>query len=240
MCTVTTIPRARGIRLACNRDESRARPTALPPRLVALGERRALLPIDPQSGGTWIAANDAGLIFTLLNVNPRPREGTPRQSRGTIIPALAVAASLAEAGDRLAALTLTDFAPFRLVMGDRSSCEERRFDGERCERNTLDARKKPLMFTSSGLGDELVDGPRRALFAGFFADAVDLVERQDAFHRHAWPELQHLSVCMSRPEARTVSLTVVDLLAEEVRLTYYPEAPDQAPTPIALSLELGD
>ncbi len=47
-------------------------------------------------------------------------------------------------------------------------------------------------------------------------------ERQDALHRHRWPDRAHLSICMSRPEARTVSITCVEIDADQVRLHYEP------------------
>src|SRR5437868_4095701 len=72
----------------------------------------------------------------------------------------------------------------------------------------------PVLVTTSGLGDEHVEGPRRALFRQMFTPGVDWVEQQDRFHRHRWLERPALSVCMSRAEARTVSLTVIELDAE--------------------------
>ena len=49
----------RAVRVVCNRDELRSRAAALPPRVCTFGERRAVMPIDLVSGGTWIAANRA-------------------------------------------------------------------------------------------------------------------------------------------------------------------------------------
>jgi hypothetical protein len=241
MCTVTIIPHGQGIRLACNRDESRARPIALPPRLVTAGARRTLMPIDPQSGGTWIAANDAGLIGTLLNAYAGPKADparVPKLSRGTIIPALMETASLEDAFARLQSLDMNDFAAFRLVLADRRSCAEVRWTGEERLQTPPTPRAGPMLFTSSGLGDALVESPRRALFDEFFAAGQYLRERQDAYHRHFWPERRHLSVCMSRPEARTVSLTIVEIDDTSVRMTYYPDAPDQPMTPVVAVLKL--
>lgn len=230
MCTVTIIPIEHGIRLACNRDEARTRPSALPPRVVACGTRQALMPIDPVGGGTWIAVNDAGLIITLLNFYAEPHrrdEAPPRRSRGTIIPTLAESASLADALARTEPFAWDDFAPFRLVLADRCSYAQLWFDGRSCQRMAVTPRPGALLFTSSGLGDAIVEAPRRALFDEFIVPGADWRTQQDAYHRHSWPERRHLSVCMSRPEARTVSYTIVELEETVARMTYHPDAPDQ-------------
>lgn len=243
MCTVTIIPHGAGIRLACNRDESRLRPAALPPRVVAVGHRRALLPIDPTSGGTWIAATDAGLVMTLMNVYPQPYvpgEPPSPRSRGTIIPALLAAATLEDACALATSLAVGEFNAFRLVMADRLSAVEFYSAGAAISRKPTVALDRPVLFTSSGLGDALVDSPRRALFTEFFATRHDWCERQDAFHRHSWPDRPNLSVCMRRPEARTVSLTIVELDSSMVQMAYFAEAPDQPSRPTTLSLPQKD
>ncbi len=231
MCTVTIIPSEHGIRMACNRDESPLRAAALPPRVVNVGQRQALLPIDPLSGGTWIAATDAGLIFTLLNVYTAPRDPkapTPRVSRGTIIPRLLDADTLDEAFARTRELNADDFAAFRLVLADRHRVADVYCTGGVCQRHAPSDIAGPILFTSSGLGDMLVDLPRRALFEEFFGAGQDWRGQQDAYHRHAWPERRHLSVCMWRPEAQTVSLTVVEMEGDGVRMDYFAGGPDQA------------
>jgi Transport and Golgi organisation 2 len=255
MCTVTIIPLGNGIRMACNRDESPLRPAALPPRLATFGRRRALLPIDPVSGGTWVAANDAGLVVTLLNFYAAPHDRNapaPKRSRGTIIPSLLDAATLAEAFERSGAILAADFADFRLVLADRKAVAEVLLDRARLVRKPPVRIDGPLLFTSSGLGEDVVGPPRRALFEGFFVaracpspsakrgacagplawrSGSDVREnwraQQDAFHRHSWPDRRHLSVCMRRPDARTVSYTVVEHDGDNVRMMYHADAPDQ-------------
>ncbi len=244
MCTVTIIPLEHGIRMACNRDESPLRPAALPPRVVAFAKRQALMPIDPVSGGTWIAANDAGLIVTLLNYYAAPHDRNappPRRSRGTIIPSLLDAATLAEAFARTGAIVADDFADFRLVLADRESVAEVLLDKATLVPKPPAPIDRPLLFTSSGLGENVVAPPRRALFEEFFACQSPSAERgacaaplawrsgseiQDAFHRHSWPDRRHLSVCMRRPDARTVSYTVVEHESDGVRMMYHADAPD--------------
>lgn len=241
MCTVTVIPRAGeggwGLRIGCNRDESPLRPAARPPQVQRFGARAALLPIDPASGGTWIAVNDAGLAFVLLNRNPAPGQGrSSALSRGSIIPGLLGCTTLAEARSAADYLAGQAFAPFRLLLVGPADLVDITFDaaGMKAAETPLAA---PLLFTSSGLGDALVDAPRRELFNGWFAHATDTAA-QDRFHRHSWPERRHLSVCMARPEARTVSYTVIERWPGAATMSYWPRPPDEPGEAIESGLSL--
>src|SRR5512139_3976242 len=169
MCTMTFLGLAEGLRLGCNRDELRTRPRAEPPREVRFGSRRAILPIDPQGGGTWIAVNDAGLVMALLNRYPDslPMPSGP-VSRGEIIPSLLHHGRLDEAVAAASKLPADRYAPFRLLVADRGSVVELvELDG-RLTVHPARSLERPLLFTSSGLGDHVVEGPRRALFESMF------------------------------------------------------------------------
>jgi hypothetical protein len=229
MCTVTIVPHEGGVRLVCNRDERRTRPPALPPRLIRAGQRRAILPIDPAGGGTWIAANDAGLVLTLLNRHEgRYAPGsaaTEDRSRGLIVRALIECATLESVRDALDALGTSRFAPFRLVAvqnaraavitsaGCETSCEVRPLTD-------------PLFFTSSSLGDRIVEAPRRELFERLVVNETESRLRGQArFHRHRWPGREPISILMSRADAVTVSRTVVDVDTRGCALAYRSLAP---------------
>lgn len=236
MCTVTIVPLNRhaggvGLRLACNRDESRKRPAARPPVVRRCGRHDAVMPVDPVSDGTWIAANDAGLLATLLNVNPMARPGPDsdfKKSRGLLIPRLMEFATPAEAAAVAAQIDARQFPPFRLLLIGGDEIAEFISNGEMLRRHSAPIGSRPHLYTSSGLGDALVEGPRRALFDAMFSGHADWEAAQQAFHRHAWPERRHLSVCMERADARTVSHTLVELDPERIALTYTPDAPDRA------------
>ena len=131
MCTVSVIPTLGGFRLACNRDELRTRPAALQPRLIRFGDRLAVLPLDSAGDGTWVAANDAGLAFALLNLNESSLLSPGRASRGLVVPALLRWDGLEEATAEALKLRLKDFSPFRLVMIDATGCAVVRWDGAR-------------------------------------------------------------------------------------------------------------
>lgn len=265
MCTVTIVSSAgedrtnRSFRLACNRDESRSRPPADPPEIRTIpggkrtvpGGRRALMPVDPVGGGTWIAANDAGVAFTLLNVYETAGasgKAPGARSRGLIIPELLPCADLPEAIAALAAIDGSDFSPFRIVMTDGVGVADARWvnvpggahdgapDGARWEIAVEAFEGRGMIFTSSGLGDAVVRGPRTGLFRSVMRRAKSAVEAQDAFHRHSWPDRPEISVCMRRDDARTVSCTVVESDARAVRMIYCPEAPDSGAERTQLAL----
>jgi hypothetical protein len=229
------------VHLACNRDERHERPDAFPPQVYRVGDLQGILPRDPLSGGTWIGANNAGLAMTLLNVNSANssnlRAGHPL-SRGEIIPALLRCESLAAAAKAAGELNPAKYAPFRLVLVDREHLAEVRSDGNRLRLVLRLRLTGPVMFTSSGLGDQLVEGPRSKLLKESFTWPENWLAEQEAFHRHQWPDQPQLSVCMRRPEARTVSYTVIRLEDASVSLAYYPGSPDQEVEPLTVTLEL--
>jgi hypothetical protein len=249
MCTMTLLPLAgphgARLRIAFNRDESRKRAEALPPQVRACGARHAMMPIDPVSDGTWIAVNDAGLAAALLNLHRfdefgrEPHKGT--RSRGEIIPMLMECATIDEALERILTRVHRNayYSPFRLVLTDGRNCQEYKRHGGSDGVTPNWPVERPRMFTSSGLGDALVHMPRKRLFEEMFAAPADPIATQDAFHRHQWPDHPELSVCMSRREARTVSLTVLELNDRDVRMAYYPAPPDEPVKPFRVSLQTG-
>ena len=50
-----------------NRDESRQRPEAQPPKTYTEKKTRVLMPVDSSAGGTWVFVNQWGLSVCLLN-----------------------------------------------------------------------------------------------------------------------------------------------------------------------------
>jgi hypothetical protein len=242
MCTVTVVryrdrDGQRVLRLACNRDELQGRPPALPPERRRCGGRVALLPVDPVSGGTWVAVNDAGLALALLNLNPAPtaEQLAPLHSRGAVIPLLLPCATAAAARGHVTTLQTAGLAPFRVVMADRATAAAATWNGARWEVADI---RLPALFTSSGLGDALVQAPRRRLFEETFHLPMPAPALQDSYHRHHWPDRPHLSVCMRRPDARTVSHTVVTVGPQRATLAYRGDAPDSDAEVVTTTLDL--
>jgi len=222
MCTVTIVPRDDGFRLVCNRDERRDRPAATPPH--APPGWTALYPIDPLGGGTWVGVNAAGLAAAVLNRTADP--GAPRRpgesSRGRLVPLVLAHGSMGAAMQEARALDASAFAPFGLVVVHRQAVGVLTSDGRRLslETSRLSA---PILFTSSSLGDALVDPPRRALFDRLMTGGPGAwLRAQRAFHRHQWPRRLDISVLMARADAGTVSRTAIDVRSDQIHLRYEP------------------
>ncbi len=236
MCTVSVIKLPHLLRLVSNRDEQRTRPTALPPTLTHAGGLRVIAPTDPASLGTWIACSEIGLAMALLNVNPPDADPhLPPRSRGGIVPELIRARSLDEVAALAEAIDHREYSPFRLVAvlaGEEDVLEVAPAAGI--------VRRLPLatpqMFTSSGLGDHQVEGPRRQLFERTVVRGgkLDLRDRQDLFHAHRWRDRQAVSVHMSRGDAWTVSRTTIEIGDVDIAMFYAAE-PDWTPVPARLA-----
>jgi len=233
MCTVTILPESLVFsanggaddplrwRLACNRDELTTRTAALPPAITRAGSRLAIMPVDPESGGTWIGVNDAGLACSLLNVYGGAAVASAPVSRGTIIPPLMRYADVESALMWASQLDPGLYQPFRLLIADGRELAECCSDGHvlRHRRQQLN---DAVIRTSSGLGDRLVAQPRAALFRKFLSATSNKVAAEDLFHLHQWRGREAVSVRMRRANARTVSHTVIEVRELTVSLAYRP------------------
>ena len=202
-------------RLVANRDELRSRAAGHPPRATEIDGLQVVMPIDPVGGGTWVAASESGLVYALLNAADDEIGRLDPPSRGAIIPSLAGSPSLADVGDRLRAGDWRMFQPWRLVATDGAHLLLARSAGGRLR---LDTQPLPRAFmtTSSSFEETRASEARARLFHRIVASPH--VAAQDAFHAHQWPAAPELSVRMSRPDARTVSRSVVDIGPDGISL----------------------
>jgi hypothetical protein len=211
-----------------NRDESHFRAAAFEPAVMESQSVRAIMPIDSEAGGTWIAVNQFGITMALLNYAPGssptvlPRG---RHSRGNVIPSLIHASTLDEALTLFANLDTTQTSPFRLVMTDGHACSVIVSPGfgSPC-RLTTERAQRPIVLASSGLGDDVVEPARRALATQLFEVAAeDWPNAQRRLHHHRWMHAPHLSVYMLRQDARTVSITTISVSTSSVAMRYAAE-----------------
>ena len=261
MCTFTAIATDQApdrkdhdkkkIRICFNRDELRSRPPGENPEIFVLHDIQYIMPVDTQSGGTWIAINDAGIFFALLNVNPGlqgeddefTKSGNTEKtflSRGTIIPSLIGLRNIADVKNKLKDIDVDRYPGFRLVFIDTHGMNTGylRHDGINSELNCRRWNGQPVFYTSSGLGDEYVYDNRIKLFHKMFDgfDGNPLYEKkQDEFHSHQWKDKKDVSVNMERKNASTVSRSVIEIIDSHIKFIHY--MPPFAPVPAVMEIE---
>jgi transport and Golgi organization protein 2 len=237
MCTLTFVPHKNRYLLAMNRDESVARPLALPPQVFWLRSGlRAAYPHE-SSGGTWVAVNEAGVALALLN---RYLEGTQppkKRSRGELIPWLVASTSMGAVRRSLRSLSCDGMLPFRLVAVD-PGCRcllEVAWNGVSLACSELPWELRH--WFSSGLSDELASRYRGAVsrLAGRAPDAGSAPWVRTLHGSHA-PSHGAFSFCVHRPGVRSVSYTEIEGAKSCVLLRYRPGAPclPAATTEVAL------
>ena len=230
MCTLSFGLLPEGYFVAFSRDERRTRAAGLGPRAVSTHGLRALMPIDGEAGGTWIAVNELGCTLALLNGYrfqsadaPDAADSTCWISRGKLIVDLCDAATLAEVAERTGALDLARFRPFELVAFDSEGrAALHSWNGMAVERRELTILDRPLV--SSSFDDSGAREERRDLFARSVG-AQGTEEDVLRFHSSHEPARGAYSPCMHREDAHTVSFTHVRVTARDIELTYRPAAP---------------
>ena len=221
MCTISFVPNLRGFYLAMNRDEKFTRSTALPPAIVDLADRRAIFPCEPQ-GGTWIAANDAGVCLALINWHRIERQPVRSiASRGQVVKALAAKSSDKEIAAGLAALPLRRLLPFRLIAIIPS---EKKVIEWRWDRDHLSTHKHAWVrrhWFSSGLDEPKAERERgRICKAAQRQKSEGHLDWLRRLHRSHSPERGPFSICMHRPDAATVSYTEVAVSKRRATMRY--------------------
>lgn len=224
MCTLTVIrpfdaghrPPRTLERIAFNRDELLTRRPGLPPRTVHLDSTTALMPLDADAGGAWIACTSHGLVLALLN-RTNPADTLPpagqTTSRGLLIPSLltspTLAAALAALIHRFTSTPLPAFRPFTLWLSDGLAHAVARYNGR-----TLTCRLRPdpprrFILSSSSTGDHRVRAARAVAFRVALAAGPSPARAQRAFHDTFAPPPDPIGPLVHRPDARTLSQTLI-------------------------------
>lgn len=224
MCTLTWW-RGEGGEFAVffNRDELKTRTLAEAPREFAEGGVRFLSPRDPQGGGTWMLANEHGVVVCLLNRwHEEVDGGRDWLSRGRLVWGLADVCEAKGIEARLQSLELENTKPFSLWAFDQGG--EQGWDWSGGE---LSPAELVLPVTSSSFRFDEVAAARRERFAG--ADPAELLSLRDYHGGGAEPSA--FTVRMCRPDAQTMSRSEVRVRPGEVAWRYLAEQADLAGPP---------
>jgi hypothetical protein len=224
MCSVSFVPGGGGFFLAMNRDEQRARPPGLPPRVQAGG--RLLYPSEP-GGGTWIGVNTEGLALALINWYAQTYDpGVRAASRGCLIPHLLESSSFSALERSWGELELRCFRPFRLLAFSREDrvVREWRWDGG--SGGFVDFSWEPGHWFSSGHDEPAAQAVRqRVAEAAWRKPGAGSLSWLRALHASHRPEQGAFSFCMHRTDACTVSYTELAVGGENARMAYRDGSP---------------
>ncbi len=212
MCSVAWIGAKDGWEIRFNRDEQWTRPASADPTWETSHPVPGLCARDPAAGGTWLFANERGIVVAVMNAYPDParecRSG--RVSRG-VLPLLA---SRHGSGEEIAAAAhrndWTNHAPCHLLLWNGDEVRHFTWDGARLTCAWLG--KEGFLTTSSYRSVE-VEAARRARYAALAgADLATILDDKAAGFPHS-------AIHLTRDDAGTVSQTHVVIDSHEVWLT---------------------
>ncbi len=221
MCTATWWQQPGFCRFYFNRDERKSRQNALPPQIQNINGTSFIAPQDADGGGTWISVNQHTVFLALLNYYAAELDYQPDNpvSRGRLVTLLSGSENLDSVEIQLQKLDLTPYRPFFLLAG---SLHQKpglwQWNGRQ-----LRHLKAILPVTTSSFNSEEVVLCRKKEFQRRLASegglGPDLLER---FHRWQNKEDTAFGVWMERPDARTMSQSVITLEKNRIRFSYIP------------------
>lgn len=209
MCTLTW-QQDHQLEIFFNRDEMKTRGRALPPSLHRSPQgTNYLSPIDPDAGGTWMLANEHGLIICLLNRWHETSQTTATKSRGKVVNQLCDVTSLAALSKQIP-LLCSGCRPFDLI-----AFAEGTRQGFSWQDNQLKSFSPQLPMTSSSYHFEEVKAARVAAFE----TTSDLAAYQNGCNQTA----SAYTVRMNRPDAQTWSRSHLSISGDTLHWNYLEE-----------------
>jgi hypothetical protein len=224
MCTFSFIPEKEGYLVGMNRDEQIVRSASLPPERFPIEGGYALYPREI-SGGTWIAANSFGVTLALLNWYSVAPNAPKSQSRGEVIPSLIAGEDSSSVHDALTRLSLGGTLPFRLVgiFSQGHKVTEWRWSQRMLE--ILEFPWERRHWFSSGLSDAEAEKQRGAVCTRSSPNGRTTKEWLRELHRSHENGPGPFSVCVHRPEVRSLSYSEVSYSLHGLSVLYVPHPP---------------
>ena len=210
MCTVTYIPKGDNqFILTSNRDENQSRTTSLlESRLV--GAEQVLFPVDPISGGSWIAISQSNRLAGILNGAFEKHHHDPpyKRSRGLILLDYFKTPGISHFIKRH---DLEGIEPFTMVMYEQDLLVELRWDGVLKHTKNISL-NTPHIWSSCTLYDQPARTKRADWFEKWWQetkdpDANDLLQ----FHRYGGEQDPSDGFVMNRGnKVKTLSITGIE------------------------------
>jgi len=206
MCTLSWLLHNNGYEMFFNRDEQRSREKARPPSTNS--KLHAIMPIDPQGKGTWIASHQTGMSLCLLNNYAKQTKITASNvSRGQLIPQLLGLNNFKDIFKALTKLELTKYQSFFLCVFPAGTCLKHsniqiiEWDGTHLSKEHA---SQPVISSVVSL-NQVTLSRSMVFMQGVLPDETASAHLD--FHSSHLPEKGSRSVCMHREDARTQSLS---------------------------------
>ncbi len=218
MCTVSYIPIADGFFLTSNRDEKKTRSNAIHPTVYHNGDFKIIYPKDPDGKGTWIAINTKGIAAVLLNGAFVKHESKSYylKSRGLV---LMEVINTHNPKDELATMILDGIEPFTLIICNKQSLIEFRWDGVLKHLKNLDP-KKAGIWSSATLYEEQAVLKRTEWFENWQLQKPCPLENEIIDFHYFEGEDGFEGLIINREKVKTVSVTCLALKEEKISMTY--------------------
>jgi len=205
MCTISWLIKDDNYHVFFNRDEQLTRQNAITPKAMNINDTQVLLPIDPTGNGSWISTNEFGLTLCLLNYYQGSNPKGVLTSRGLLLKNLSSFSNVEDINIQLKNQDLCQYASFSLLtfgVDNNGKVSKRawQWNGKKLTSVFLNS-----PFTSSSVSFEEVSR-ERLLLAQQFSKPQD-VDTLVNYHKSHHPSQGHLSVCMHRNDAKTVSFS---------------------------------
>jgi len=228
MCTVSLIARKNGYVLAMNRDEKLSRVAGLPPSKRMIQGRTIISPSEP-GGGTWIAVNDAGVTFALINWYAiKTKVKTDFVSRGKVVNAVYALDSPGSATEALENLPLEKINPFRVIGIFPETNEVVQWQWNLKKLVCKKHRWRAQQWISSGFDEPAAQRVRSRTFQKALnhksAGTLAWLRRLHCSHT---PQSGPFSTCMHRADAATVSYTEIAVSPNTATMVHHVGAPCQ-------------
>lgn len=222
MCVLTYLPNHHlGFILTNNRDESVARPRAIPPKQYIINGKSIYFPKDAQAGGTWLATS-SNITICLLNGAFENHVHQPpyRQSRGQVILDFFMFESVQAFIDNYDFSGIENFTLiFVQTTYEAIKLEEIRWDGVSLHHSVKDARE-PHIWSSATLYTPSVRESRENWFESFYVNNPDFT-REDLlnFHLHGGTGDAHNDMRINR-EGKLMTQCVFQVVQQPQYLSF--------------------
>lgn len=220
MCTLSLFRGAKGYQVFMNRDERHDRIPELRPKVIC-DQHGIFGPLDPESGGTWIAYNQKGYWGCLLNgyFEDELDASINYSSRGEILPEVL---SQEDPLSYVRGINPACYPSFRLLVGSADSHLLLVWDGQEYRETAFHSSHDDRAFflSSSSWRQDAVIEIRKELFQRWIAQNPERDEGIPGFHYSEEPDPETAPL-MTRSYSGTKSITTMRIGTDDIEMSYW-------------------